>query len=261
MEIGSSTLYGLLTKTPLQASRELARHDVKALELVYEYPQYTFFDSAEVRGLKKLARKHGITYSMHCPYVNAAYAYLDPRFSKPAVELVEKSLNTAARLGATHYVMHGGRLPRTYRMVERGKRHMEFIKLFAKKFKPIFSRAERRGVRVVAENLNPGSTFGTLSDLWFVKKTLGMGLCLDIAHTELFFRKQKRALLELGVDYVHASDNHLKRDEHLRVGRGKIDFKKWFCDLKATGFDGKVIVECTSFADCVNSMKKLKTLL
>jgi sugar phosphate isomerase/epimerase len=61
--------------------------------------------------------------------------------------------------------------------------------------------------------------------------------------------------------HVHVHDNHGKWDEHLCLGRGKIDFRKIVRLLKEINYDRTVTFEVfTSRADAVHSREFFKRL-
>ncbi|MFZ0611664.1 MAG: sugar phosphate isomerase/epimerase, partial [Desulfobacterales bacterium] len=63
----------------------------------------------------------------------------------------------------------------------------------------------------------------------------GVGFCLDTGHQAAFGQASLVKWLDaLGphIGQVHLHDNHGLRDEHLALGRGKIDFPYLFRRLK-----------------------------
>jgi sugar phosphate isomerase/epimerase len=58
---------------------------------------------------------------------------------------------------------------------------------------------------------------------------------------------------------VHASDNDGSDDQHLGIGKGKIDYEWFKQTVNKIGYDKTVIIE--SITDVPESIKKLKQLL
>lgn len=256
MQIGCSTLYGLLRKSVVDSVKELSARGFRAIELAYEYPQ--FFSPREIHALKKIARDFSLSYSMHCPWIILHSEYPWPVFQKFQARLLKKSFGVAESLEATHCVIHGGRVSETYHVLGWSKQRL--LECLANELKPLVKHASDHGIKVVAENCLLKDAFGRTKDLAFIlKKIPELGFCLDIAHAEV--AKQAREFSRFRVDYVHATDNHLRADEHLAIGKGKINYVRWLGLLARKGFKGKIIIECISLKDCVSSRKKLLELI
>jgi sugar phosphate isomerase/epimerase len=95
----------------------------------------------------------------------------------------------------------------------------------------------------------------------FYRETnLPVGIALDFGHANLegqiepFFN-----MLSDRIVHIHASDNDGSDDQHLGVGKGKIDYD-WLRErLNRIGYDKIVIVE--SITNVADSVRKLKQLL
>jgi len=254
MKIGSSTLYSLFSKRPVESARELSSYGINTMELVYEYPH--IYPRKEVRELSSL----GYDYSVHCPFVALCFVHQNPSIRKLNKKLITRSLEAAEMLGATHYVMHGGLAPYSYQMVDKTKTRKYFLDLFMREFKDAFSKADKKGIKILVENMNKGQLFDNPADITYIREKMPfIGFCYDIGHGEIL--GQREGLLALKPDYVHVSDNNLKVDSHLPIGWGCIDFDSVFRSLRKTRFDGKVILECSSLKDTFKSYRKLLTLL
>lgn len=254
MKIGSSTLYSLFSKTPVECAQELSSFGIKTIELVYEYPH--IYSKSEVRKLSSL----GLDYSLHCPFVALCFTHQNPEIRSLNKKLIAHSLDVAEELGATHYVMHGGLFSNTYLMVDKTKTRKYSLDLFMHEFKDIFSKADRHGVKILIENMNKGQLFDNPADIKYAQEKMPfIGFCYDIGHSEIL--GQREALLALKPDYIHVSDNDLKFDYHLPIGRGNIDFRSVFSSLKKAKFNGKAILECSSLKDTFKSYRKLLSLL
>ena len=258
MKIGVSTLYGLISKSVIETVNELEEAGFDTIELMYEYNHLFTDKEIEVLKNKKL------DFSMHCPFIGIMFAHPNLDFSDSQIKLIEKSLDVATRVGCSHYVMHGGYIPTTYLAIENPKSRDFFVDLFIERFRDLFKKYSKEGLKIVMENLTfefGGEIGEKSSDIIKIQKEIPeVGFCLDVAHSEV--RKQTNELLEkIKVDYLHVTDNNLKSDEHNVIGKGKIDFKKIISDLKNKGFDGKTILENLSFEECKESFNNLKKIL
>jgi sugar phosphate isomerase/epimerase len=126
----------------------------------------------------------------------------------------------------------------------------------------LFEKYSKAGLKILIENLYLKRRIGSeISDIIKIQKAIPkIGFCFDIAHSEVSGQTEE-VLTKIKVDYVHATDNNLKDDEHKVIGQGKINFQEIFSRLKNKGFDGKVILENISFKDCRESANKLKEIL
>ena len=84
-------------------------------------------------------------------------------------------------------------------------------------------------------------------------------MCLDVGHG--LVKGNLDEMMTLPIEHVHAQDTDGSSDQYLPVGRGKADFAGVFEQLKKKGYTGKVINECLTLEDCVESVGKLKTFL
>jgi sugar phosphate isomerase/epimerase len=94
----------------------------------------------------------------------------------------------------------------------------------------------------------------------------GLMLTLDIAHAHIGCRDGGRALEFIQrfgkrISHLHVSDNRLKRDDHLPLGAGSIDFRGIAAALKQSGCDGTATLEVFDQdpASVVKSMEKWNT--
>jgi sugar phosphate isomerase/epimerase len=257
MKVGSSTLFSILSKTPSQAVESLYENGIKTVEIIFEYPHISF-DRNEIDAIKSI----DVDLSMHCPFAALSYAHLIPEVRAPTIKLVEKSLKVAEAIGAKEYIMHGGAVPLWYTKPEfvNPKRTEDFLDIFVDELKGIFNSASDAGIKILLENLQSNFLCGKPWHIEYLQNKIDkVGFCFDIAHSELDCLTQE--LLKFKIDYIHITDNNLQEDEHLAVGKGKIDFKKIFAQIKNKGFDGKIITECLAIDDNINSVKKIKAML
>lgn len=256
MKIGSSTFYGIIGKSALETVEELEKAGFEAIELLYE-----FDNLLSPEEIKKLKQKK-LSYSMHCPFIGMMFAHLNPALAAPQIKLVEQSLEAAKQIGCSYYIMHGGAVPSAYLSIENKKTREFFVGLFIDRFKAIFQRYSSQGIRILIENIGVEREIGgKLEDIIRIQRAMPqLGFCFDIAHSEIT-GQTKDILDRLKVDYVHASDNNLERDEHKAIGKGKIDYKGIIGRLRAKGFNGKIILENLSYNESVESFKELKRFI
>ncbi len=252
MQIGASTLYDG-TVRPAAIAAAHARRGFRAIEIVFEHPH--FLSDADIASLKKLKEQYGLSYSVHCPYITMLVGHKNASMRRATDALLKLSVDSAINLEATHYVMHGGRMPYYYAFL--GFSEKQILRDWVKEVKPLVREAHNGGVRMVFENCLRSDFFGKARNHFAAARECGAGVCVDVAHAEL--TGQRAIYSKLKPDYVHVTDTLLKEkfDAHLGVGKGSIDFDFWVGALKKKGFNGKIILECVRGSDFVPSRKEL----
>ena len=136
-----------------------------------------------------------------------------------------------------------------------------FLRNFTDSMKELTQFAAQRRVEIMLENVpseneNPLESLACFSQVMSAVPTLKFHF--DVAHAFIENRmKGVKEYLDAFDDrlvHIHMHDNHGKRDEHLPLGEGKIDFRKVVKLLKEHGYDKTVTFEVfTSQADAVRS--------
>ncbi len=253
MKIGASTLYGILSRTPLEAASELKNYGIAAVEIMQEYRHDTISKS-DSRKMRKL----DLDYSVHLPFQELCFAHPNPEIRKACFKQVRKGLEIAAGIGAKECVMHGGKIPQDYLKVDgRWNRISDFLDFFSVEFDNVMNEADYLGINVFLENMSQKEwLFGEYGDFEDMRIP-DAGFCLDIPHSlrqghlELYLKNKK-------IDHVHISDSRPGYDDHCAVGNGKLPLKEAVEKLKQKGYDGKVIVECFTVRDTLKSVDRLR---
>jgi sugar phosphate isomerase/epimerase len=178
---------------------------------------------------------------------------------------IRASIEMAARLGARRAVLHpsymsgmGRNAPALYQGYARASLG-EAVRC-----------AAQVGIDLCLENLFPPLTpFGSTDD-WdrCFAHYPQLGLTLDIGHANIGPDGMTRILTfirryESRLRHVHVSDNRGRRDDHLPVGEGYIDFPAVAAALNKIGYQGGLTLEIftDNRDDLVRSRDRLMTLL
>jgi sugar phosphate isomerase/epimerase len=158
---------------------------------------------------------------------------------------MRRSLEVAADLGAKKVVLHpsmaGGM----------GAFVLDTVKGYAFDFlSEIVDTAHGLDVTICLENMFPRNRFGVEPDDFeeIFKTFPSLRLTLDTGHANVDDRRGRR-LKELvnrfghWIGHLHVSDNQGKRDDHLAVGQGTINFTRLVRRLKIAGYDDTVTLE------------------
>jgi sugar phosphate isomerase/epimerase len=260
MKIGSSTIYALLSKSPLEAVKELQKNGVEAIELVWEYRHSELLEKQAAE-----LRKTGADFSMHLPYFSVVFSHPDSKKTDSHLLMVEKALGVAERLEAKYCVIHGGWLPDYYLKIDSPMRMEGFYDIYARNFGKMFAKASDSGLKIVLENMGSHNQIAaSYEDILEIQKRLpGLGFCLDIPHA---IRAGGQELLDkftgkMKIDHLHVTDDISRRDDHISIGKGTLPIRETLQKLKSQGYGGKVIFEGLTFQDTLESVKRLKEMV
>jgi sugar phosphate isomerase/epimerase len=141
-----------------------------------------------------------------------------------------------------------------------------FLRNFTDAMKELTEFAATKKLDLMLENAPPGNESPLESIEYFsqvMQAVPALKFHLDIAHAFIENRmKGVRDYINAFGDrlaHVHIHDNHGKCDEHLPLGKGKIDFRKAIRLLKEINYDRTITFEVfTSRTDAVHSREFFK---
>jgi sugar phosphate isomerase/epimerase len=192
-------------------------------------------------------------------------ADLSPGIRKASLMEMIHSLTTAARIGAEKVVLHPSFISGLGPFV------METATGYAhESLGAIITEARHLGVELCFENMFPAyhwffdpSHFETV-----FREFRDLKMTLDTGHANIDDPGKTR-LYEFiqrfpdRIGHIHVSDNAGKKDDHVRVGQGNIDFKKVVTLLKHAGYDDTITFEIFSQGpdDLLESRDKIAGML
>ncbi len=212
-----------------------------------------------VATLKESARSYGLEFTLHAPFADINIASPSKDILAASLKRLKQSMAYANELDAKVWVFHPGAktgISQFYPGAE-WKKNVESIQ-------ELYRVAEEYGLNIAIENL-PGKYWFLMHTpeefMRFYRETsLPLGVVLDLGHAHLeaqiepFFK-----LLADRIVHIHASDNDGSDDQHLGIGKGKVDYDWFKQTINKIGYDKTVIVEST--AEVTESVLKLKQLL
>lgn len=147
------------------------------------------------------------------------------------------------------------------------KTRMIFVKNFTDSMRELVEFAKSRNITLMLENVPTEDTrLNGIEDFSYVMKKLpSLKFHFDIAHAFIEGGMERiKEYLDSFSDklvHIHIHDNHGKDDEHLPLGKGKINFVKVVKWLKETDYNRTITFEVfTSQKDAVRSREFLKKL-
>ena len=237
--------------------KQVGKMQTKYIEVVDDGAQA--LTDKRVAAFKEAAKTHGLEYTLHAPFADINIASPSKAILSASVKRLKESMAFASELNAKVWVFHPGAktgISQFYPGAE-WKQNTESLK-------ELYAHAEKLGLNIALENL-PGKYWFLMHTpeefMRFYRETsLPLGIALDLGHANLegqiepFFK-----LLADKIVHVHASDNDGSDDQHLGVGKGKIDYEAFRQNIERIGYDKTVVIE--SITVVPESIRELKQLL
>ncbi len=179
----------------------------------------------ELTEINKTLSGGGLSITMHGPFLGIDAGSSDKRVREKTANVYSRALEVASSLKPLSIVLHGG-----YNEEEHGADVSAWAELSAKVFRRSVEDARSIDTVIAVENIYE-LTPGPLKALAEMVESAHFGVCLDVGHLNIYSEATMHEWLSVLSDkikVVHIHDNHGKRDEHLAVGDGDIDFDTFF---------------------------------
>jgi sugar phosphate isomerase/epimerase len=253
-------------KLALEPAVEWAvKHKVPYIDLCLDQtPELLERGSTRLAKARKLLEKNGIQLGLHTlSAVNIAET--SPFVTSAADAYLAAYLDAAKKLGAGWIVVHGG-----YHFGSDKRARMDAaVARIAKACRA----AERKGVRLLLENLNPepeqAEVHYLCNDLeecryYFDKlDSPALGWSFTVNHAHIRPNRVEEFLQKLDLKRcgeVRLADCRGTHEEHLRPGEGTIDFPAMFAAIEASGYRGHYMQAFGSLDDMLQGRETLAAL-
>ncbi len=188
--------------------------------------------------------------SVHVPSTVVPEKIPVNELKKSWTETTLRTIDLAADLKAKFIVQHISCLGGSIQIGLKDESQAEIIPDIRK----TVAYAARKEVQLAIENVPtisgrmPGASVGEVMELVKCFPQDLTGICLDVTHCIASGIDPLYALDTIDISRlisIHASDNFYNsfKDQHLPIGRGEIDWAKFFKRLNSYGFKGKLVVE------------------
>ncbi|GEM_PF-937414 len=223
-------------------------------EIYFSSEALISLNDRQIKNINKLFDKGGIKRSIHAPFLDLNPAGNDNDVTQISLSRFKQCINACVKLKANRMVMHTHYQPIFY-----DAHKQKWLANAAKCWQPLASYAGAKGVAIATENSIEQSSWPALS---LLKRVKGLKACFDVAHYNVFsplgweeelFKYPPRSVLE-----VHMSDNNGKSDEHLPLGEGNIDFKKFFNILRKRKMNPYITIEPHDDKGLVKGLRYIK---
>lgn len=211
------------------------------IEIFAEGPEWQ--DPEEgINFAKAFLRQHKGPRSLHAPFFDlnlAAENY--PSIRKLTLQILQRIVKRAPELGCEYVVIH----PNSYSshifdIAGTRQRVREALNILVRE-------AEQAGVKLAVENVGFGPTqlFDSQEYISLFYEIDGIVALLDMGHAYLNGWDIPRVIGQLGEKLValHLHDNRGQADEHLPLGRGKINFQPVWEALSRTPAKPALVLE------------------
>lgn len=222
-------------------------------------------DDKRIRELLELKRNYSLNYVVHAPYDGINISTPQRSLRKAALKLIETSMQSARYLDARLIVLHSG-----------FKSPLDFIKpkttwnIFLDVLKRIDKIANDLDIYVGVENMPSGgnalieSCEEAMMLIEEVQALERIGLTLDVGHSNTVGTYEARNyLLKAGehLFHLHIHDNNGKKDEHLAVGSGTINWASIMPLIKGLKLVGGLSIEVMNFKDAKKSLDAVAKMM
>jgi sugar phosphate isomerase/epimerase len=184
----------------------------------------------ELHSLSAALHAADLKTTIHAPFLDLNPGAVDPAIRAASRHRIDQVLQVAALLHPEVIVVHPG-----YDDLHYGENKLVWLKNSMEFWQEFVPRAREIGTILAVENIYEKEP-STLKALLESIDDPCFRHCFDVGHWNMFTSVTLEVwFAELGafIVEIHIHDNHGKRDEHLPVGEGGIDFEKLFQLLAA----------------------------
>lgn len=187
------------------------------------------FSLADFAAVAEALHRHRLTVTLHAPFVDLAAGSTDPAIRAVTRRRFEEVLRLVPLFAPRTVVAHAG-----YQWERHEYYRNTWIEHSVALWTDIAASLDRAGSRLMLENVYEERP-GEIRELFDRLAPAGVGWCLDGGHLTAFGRAPLEEWLEvLGpfIGQLHLHDNRGRKDDHLPLGQGVIDFPRLFDYLK-----------------------------
>ncbi len=208
-------------------------------------------DSTTLSVIQYAKASCGFTVSIHAPFSDLNIASVNRPIWRETVRQIKEAIALTSEY-AYMFVIHPGYLsPLATQCVEKAiHKNNEALRLIARV-------AAEHDVRATVENMtNIDGFLGRYPQEIKEMTENGVGFTLDIGHANTI--GSIAPFLRMPIEHVHVHDNNGKKDEHLVIGKGNVDWCTILSSLK--DYKGALVIEARNARDGVQSLLYLQSL-
>jgi sugar phosphate isomerase/epimerase len=195
-------------------------------------PQQIDFINTQFRKTNTLKRVHG-------PFMDLSPASPDDKIRSLSIKRLMAGLDICRKLKCDNIVLHSHYDPVYH------KRHFDIWKENSKTaWQEISDYVNKFNITVNIENSEDDTPDAIL---YLIKEYPVFKACFDFAHYTVFGTMDWKGILKRypngSINEVHLSDNDTTEDQHLVLGKGSVEIKKFLSELELLGVNAAITVE------------------
>lgn len=253
-EIGLSMLFCL--GEPFGTMTKLIS-DVKITYIEIVDEGYHSLNKKRVSKLKDLQNSYGLRYTVHAPFAGINIGISSKPLLNAMLKRLKRSIVNASDLGCKTWIFHPGLKTGISMFYPKSDwiRNLESVRT-------LYRYVRDHGMEAAVENVSGPFIVRKIEGFkrFFHELHEDVGLTLDIGHANI--EGQLDGFLTEFSDrlvHIHAHDNYGKKDQHLGIGCGNVDWKRVASLLKRIRYHKIVIIE--SVENVKKSMQKMRSIL
>ncbi|ADG14061.1 Xylose isomerase domain protein TIM barrel [Methanocaldococcus infernus ME] len=247
--IGVSTSIFADSNTKLEDALSILEDKTKYVELICD-GRLNVMENIEV------PLSFDLKYTLHCPLSDMNLSSFREKVRKTSIEVVEDILKVADKANASLIVLHPG-----YCIFKED--YTKALNALKKSIFELNRLQSEYSIKITIENMPSYSMFMFREPTEEIIEILGdVGITFDIGHSFLN-NNINEFLNDKIIDkifHIHIHDNNGEFDEHLCIGKGKIEFEKYKRKLKRINCIEMIEMQYKSIKDldlCIERVKKL----
>lgn len=163
--------------------------------------------------------------TLHGAFLDIVPFSSDSGIRKHSIYRMQQSVDIAGQLGCRGVIFHTGLIPG---MVGDEKYRTHWLEATADTMRMLLKQDD--DIEIYCENMFDESPLELAELAEMLKEEERFGICLDIGHMMLATDKPEEWFQAMGsgIHHFHTNDNYLKRDNHLALGQGNINWDQIF---------------------------------
>jgi len=206
---------------------------------------------------KKTMPSYNLDISVHAPFNDLNIAALNLQLRTLAIDYIKETITTADKLDIKLISLHPGHLcPSGVYAVDKVK------EANLKSLHEIDEFASNYNITLALENMPVKHwTLGnTATEILSMISNTDIGMCFDVGHAFILGEVDNFLNNIDHIKNVHVHDNNGRRDEHLVLGEGAIDYP-YIIKTMALKYSSSIIIESNNIEEGIKSKKYLQTLI
>jgi len=205
--------------------------------------------------VRAYAENKNFFITMHLPYIDINLGSFNDLIWKSSVDSILKSLDYAYKIGVKRAVLHPGQVPlRKFLLKYLAKKRLKKV------LEIILDKADKYDIEITLENtyFDDNDLFENIEEFKnFIDTFRGrLKACFDFGHANISPQGLNKSfeILKPYITHIHIHDNNGTKDEHLSLGKGKIQFEEYLGFIR--NFKGSIILEINSLKEKREDLKR-----